>query len=272
MRCCSLAATLPCKAATRRELTLDNKALATIRIERRFRGPPNSGNGGYSAGRLAAYIDGSVEVTLHKPPPLQQMLTVDRIADGSLRLIRGIDIIATAKPAEVVLRELARPLLAEAEAAAQRTFPASRHPVPGCFVCGPGRSRHDGLRLHVGPLDAADTGWTGALASPWRPDRNLADDAGLVRGEFVWSALDCPTAYACASADGMPFILLGRQTVDVKRRPRAGELCIVVAQSRGGEGRKHFADACLYGEDGERIASGNAVWISVAEEVLNGTV
>ena len=195
---------------------------------------------------------------------------MQRAADGSLRLLRGDRLIATARSAPVVTREMARPTLAEAQAAARRSFPASAHPVPGCFVCGPERAEHDGLRLHVAPLDAEDKAWQGPLACPWFPYQDLADDAGYVRSEFVWSALDCPTAYACGSADGMPLILLGRQTVEINRLPRAGEQCIVVAQSRGAEGRKHFADACLYGADGERIASGNAIWISVSAEVLKG--
>ena len=63
-------ATLLLIAESSRELALDDRTLSTIRIERRFRGPPNSGNGGYSAGRLAAFIDGSAAVTLHMPPPL----------------------------------------------------------------------------------------------------------------------------------------------------------------------------------------------------------
>ena len=44
-----------------------------IRIDRRFRGPPDSGNGGYVAGLLAKALGGSgVEVTLRAPPPLDR--------------------------------------------------------------------------------------------------------------------------------------------------------------------------------------------------------
>jgi hypothetical protein len=45
--------------------------MQTITIARRFRGPPNSGNGGYVCGMLARYITGAAEVTLRAPPPLE---------------------------------------------------------------------------------------------------------------------------------------------------------------------------------------------------------
>ena len=51
---------------------------SSIIIDRRYCGPPNSGNGGYVCGRLARHIsvgtpDG-VEVTLRAPPPLDKRL------------------------------------------------------------------------------------------------------------------------------------------------------------------------------------------------------
>jgi len=39
-------------------------------VNSRFNGPPNSGNGGYVGGLMAKEIGGIVQVTLHKPPPL----------------------------------------------------------------------------------------------------------------------------------------------------------------------------------------------------------
>jgi hypothetical protein len=40
------------------------KTMQTMTIARRFRGPPNSGNGGYVCGMLARHIAGAAEVTL----------------------------------------------------------------------------------------------------------------------------------------------------------------------------------------------------------------
>ena len=44
--------------------------MTSVVIEKRFCGPPNSGNGGYVCGLLAAHIEADAEVTLLAPPPL----------------------------------------------------------------------------------------------------------------------------------------------------------------------------------------------------------
>ncbi|WP_156762747.1 hypothetical protein [Woeseia oceani] len=244
--------------------------MAPVTIDARFCGPENSGNGGYSAGRLASGMAGSVEVTLRKPPPLQVPLTVRVEADGSRGMYCGVALVASARPAPVVVRDLAVPSFSAAAEAATRTFPDHLHQVPGCFVCGPDRLPGEGLRLHPGPLDAADVEWQGPVACTWVPTADLGDQNSVVRSEFVWSALDCPTAYACASMAGMRLLLLGRQTVEILRLPTVGQRCIVVAQRGAHEGRKFFADACLYSEHGEVMARCNALWISVSQEVLQG--
>jgi hypothetical protein len=49
-----------------------------VLIERRFRGPPESGQGGYSCGLVAERIEGEcATVSLRKPPPLERTLRVD---------------------------------------------------------------------------------------------------------------------------------------------------------------------------------------------------
>ena len=63
--------------------------MATVRIERRFRGPPTTGNGGYVAGLVAAALGGTdCTVTLKAPPPLDRdlVLTTD---DAIGQLDRG---------------------------------------------------------------------------------------------------------------------------------------------------------------------------------------
>ena len=52
--------------------------MATLSIDRRFCGPPGSGNGGYTAGRLAALIGDPAEITLRRPPPLETEMRVER--------------------------------------------------------------------------------------------------------------------------------------------------------------------------------------------------
>ena len=52
----------------------------SLAIPSRFCGPPGSGNGGYVCGRIAAYVDGPVTVTLRRPPPLATPMAVERAA------------------------------------------------------------------------------------------------------------------------------------------------------------------------------------------------
>jgi len=53
-----------------------------VTIERRFCGPPESGNGGYSCGLLAAHVGGPAEVTLRRSPPRGIGAFGDAPADG----------------------------------------------------------------------------------------------------------------------------------------------------------------------------------------------
>jgi hypothetical protein len=57
-----------------------------LRIEERYRGPPDSGNGGYVCGLVAGFLGGSAEVTLRRPPPLDRTLLV-----RELRTAAGLD-------------------------------------------------------------------------------------------------------------------------------------------------------------------------------------
>ena len=41
-------------------------------IDRRYRGPLHSANGGYAAGLLGSRLGGAAEVTLRLPPPLER--------------------------------------------------------------------------------------------------------------------------------------------------------------------------------------------------------
>lgn len=243
---------------------------ATITIASRFRGPPHSANGGYAAGRLAACVGDRAEVTLRAPPPLDTPLRVVDCPDRSVALYHGERLVAEAKATEVDIEPFDVPDSETVEAASRRTFPAERHGIPGCFVCGPARDPGDGLRIHAGPVAADDADWAGDLAAPWRPGEDLAGDDGRVRAEFLWAALDCPTAYACGSATGFPPVLLGRQSVAIRERPAAGEALVVMARRRGRDGRKYFAEAGLYRQDGTELAVCRAVWIEVDPAIIAG--
>ncbi len=245
------------------------KLPAQFEIARRYCGPPRSANGGYACGRLAAFIDGAAEVTLRSPPPLDKPMQL--VADvGGVSLFDGVKLIGSARAVSVSVDIPKAPTFDEARAAERRTIPADRHNLPTCFVCGPHREPGDGLRIHVGPLLPDTKGWSGPVAATWIPSPDLADSSGRVRPEFIWAALDCPTGYAAGFSDGSVFLLLGRQAVAVYRRPSAGEKCIVLAQETRRDGRKHFADGVLFGEDGKALAVCKAVWIVVDPAVMRG--
>jgi hypothetical protein len=45
---------------------------------------------------------------------------------------------------------------------------------------------------------------------------------------------------------------------------RVGEKCILLSWATGLEGRKHFAECVLFGEDGSLRAESRATWIKLA--------
>ncbi|MEX2496772.1 MAG: hypothetical protein WD448_11825 [Woeseia sp.] len=244
--------------------------LGTINISRRFRGPPNSANGGYACGRLAAFIQGPAEVTLRSPPPLERELSVVRDDGEGVALCDGDLVIATARPQATPVEDAQAPSFEEAVAASGRSFEPSHHKLPMCYVCGPDREPGDGLRLFCGPLEAEDLDWNGTVAAPFVPEPYMAGSDGDVSPEFVWAALDCPTAYAAGSPAGFPTILLGRQAVTILRRPKIAEKCIVTARQTAKDGRKYHSQAALFGADGRPIAQCKTTWIEVHRTVQLG--
>ncbi|HKE50650.1 MAG TPA: hypothetical protein VKE25_03995 [Actinomycetes bacterium] len=232
-----------------------------LTIDRRFNGPPDSANGGYLSGRLAALLSGGlpgadpVAVTLRKPPPLAEPMTVID-GESGLRLSRADTLIAEAAPADLTSATVEPASADEATAAARYYGGLVEHPFPTCFVCGLARPARDGLRLQPGLLpDRADT--TAAL---WRPDASLAD-RDRVRPEFVWAALDCPGGWT-VDLVGRPMVL-GRMTAQVRAVPDVGEPCVVVGRLNGRDGRKAFTTTTGYGADDRILGQADAIWIAI---------
>lgn len=213
-----------------------------IVIEPRFRGPVDSGNGGYSAGLFArAFGGGEVEVTLRLPPPLGAPLHLDD--DGCVR--HGEAVVAEVRSGALGLAPPERVSWGEAVTA---QVPDLESPFPQCFVCGHARG-DDGLHIHAGPVRGR-----GVHAAPW-----------TVRGdtfgpEFVWAVLDCPGAYA-GGVMRRSTVVLGRLTVRVDRVPGPGEECVVVGWHLGSEVRKHAAGTALFAASGELLGLARALWI-----------
>ena len=227
----------------------------TIRIERRFCGPPISGNGGYVCGRLARYTAASALVRLEVPPPLDDDMEV-RESGSSVELVHGTAVVARARPAVMSLDIPAAPSFADAEAAAQSYRGFRAHPFPTCFVCGPERAAGDGLRIFAGPLRA------GVVACPWVPDASLGDGKGRVRTEIVWSALDCPGAFSFEFPE-KAAVLLGEFGASLRGAVTIGERYIVLGWELARDERRHFTGTALFSESGECRACARATWFEM---------
>ena len=88
--------------------------MQSITIDRRFRGPPHCGNGGYVCGMLARNIAGAAEVTLRAPPPLDVELSVVAVGAGLLELRQGMAVIAMGRAITLDVSRLERATYAEA--------------------------------------------------------------------------------------------------------------------------------------------------------------
>jgi hypothetical protein len=231
-----------------------------VTIDRRFNGPPDSGNGGYVCGLLAGRIDGAAEVTLRRPPPLDTPLRIERLESGAVALRDVETLIAEGAPASVEI-EVPQPLTYAEAQAASNSYPGhEKHIFDQCFVCGPRRGPGDGLRIFPGWVAGRKL-----VAAPWTPDPSLAGEGGAVRPEFVWASLDCPGAWAMFDEKGFErAVVLGRLAARLLAPVRPGEPCVVVGWPLGEDGRKLYAGTALFGEDGDLRAFARATWVRIA--------
>lgn len=228
-------------------------------INRQFRGPPNSGNGGYVCGVLARGIEGPATAMIRAPVPLDTDLMFDAGEAGNRLLaddgvVIGQGAVATQQiPGPPVI-----PTLAAARAASAGYYGHANRVHPPCFTCSNEREEGDGLRVFPGQLADAEPG---VLACVWRPHAAFADANGLIPPEVVWAALDCPGFFAWIEKAGRHGALLGTMTGEVLLPPRAGDDYIVVAWPIEREGRKETAGVALVDPAGRVMARAHQVWI-----------
>jgi hypothetical protein len=229
-------------------------------VARQFRGPPNSGNGGYVCGLLGKEIGGAATVALRALIPLDVTLNLGRI-DGAVRLT-GFDgtLIAEAVASTVALPDPPPPPSLEQARTAGAHCPVIEKPFhPPCFTCSSIREDGDGLRILPGQIGGA---LPGHIACIWTPHSSFAAADGTIPAEIVWAALDCPGSLAWIVKSGTGAGLLGTMTGEVLRLPRANEDTIVTAWPIEQSGRKFVAGVALFDARGALMARGSQIWIS----------
>ncbi|WP_235737282.1 hypothetical protein [Nocardioides alcanivorans] len=249
--------------------------METLSIPSRFRGPDRSGNGGWSAGALAAFLAPNepghlppVQVTLRMPPALERPLAV-RCEGDRAELWDADQLVASA----VLVSEDEAPVpvadvpLEEARAARESFAGMAHHPFPHCFACGTAREEGDGLRLFAGAVEPYDA--TARVATTWTPHPSMAaaDDPERVTLPVAWAALDCPGAWTVDLAERA--IVLGRITGCVDTLPRIGEEHVVMGGLLGHEGRKWFTATTILDSDRRVVARARHTWIEVDPSAFN---
>jgi hypothetical protein len=225
-----------------------------VTIAQRFCGPPKSGNGGYSCGLLGKHIQGTCQVRLHQPPPLDKPLSISESA-GDWSLKDGEQLIGSAKPAELAMVPPAPPTLEQARSAQKHYRGHQHHSFPTCFVCGPARSDGDGLRLFCGAVQEREI-----VACEWQVHKDLLDHRGNIKSQFIWAALDCPSYFALKTGK---TCLLGQMTCAIGKPISGNKPLIVYAWQRSIDGRKHFTAAAISNCDGEILACAEHLWIEI---------
>jgi hypothetical protein len=236
--------------------------VARIAIGRQFRGPPESGNGGYVCGVIAKDIAGPATAVLGARVPLDTRLDI-MLEDGVMRLTDADGaLIGRGEPADRALlpKPPEAPSMRAARAAGERYVGLTDRIHPICFTCGPERGHGDGLRVFVGQVGGAPAGH---VAGIWTPHADFADPRGLAPSEHVWAALDCPGFFAWVAKEGRHGALLGTMTCEIIRRPSCAEESIVMAWPLERSGRKETAGVALFAMNGELLARAHQVWITM---------
>jgi hypothetical protein len=227
----------------------------SLTIPAGFNGPRGSGNGGYAAGALAAFVGEPAEVSLRSPVPLDRELEVVRDADGSVRALDGETLVCEGRGLDGLELEIPEPVSVNE---ARRAMTGYRGVADGefshCFVCG--RARDDGFEVFAGEVEGREL-----VASTWIPPTWAEGEAGQVRRELVWGVLDCPTYFATHMEGDLSTAMLARISAEVVAPVEIGAEHVVVAWPIEADGRKLHAGSALFSAEGELLAAARALMI-----------
>jgi hypothetical protein len=246
-------------------------------VPARFCGPPSSGNGGWSAGAIAALAGEdcpddharpwpTVTVSLLAPPPLDTPLGVSSGDDGGVVASYDGRPVLRARCTHDDLAEVEPVDPGDARAAMASYHGLEGHPFPTCFSCGTGRAEGDGLRIFPGRV--ADQEGLARVAATWTPARSVAEDFhayadGRPRASLpvTWAALDCVGGWAGDLEDRL--MVLARMSARIDSLPEIGEEHVLVGLGRGREGRKAWTSSTMYDADGRVVGTAEHLWVEV---------
>jgi hypothetical protein len=232
----------------------------TITVGPWFQGPTDSGQGGWTAHRLASAIDEPVTVAIKRPIPLEVDLTMTPVDNGW-------HLVDPNEPDQPVL--VATPWTPDyadtepvslADAADARTrFPLhDDHPVPVCFSCG---ANPDSMQVHSGPLAG------GRWATDWTVPEWAVDADGVVDEGALWAAIDCAQAWYAGNAGGRRHAVTVQLAVEVLAPLEAGATYALVAWNgtypESWDGRKRGAGGAVFANDGTCVARSSSFWIAI---------
>ena len=228
-----------------------------VTIPSRFKGPPNSANGGYACGLMARRIEGDVAASLKIPPPLDTPIALTE-SEGAVEMHLGARLVGRAQPAQLDLEVPTRPepLRLGGDPVDAPGRPVKFAPFSTCFVCGKDREHPDGLCIHPQQVEGREA----MVAARWRLHEGLGDEHGFVAPEYLWAALDCPGYFACAPGEAA---LLARLTVSIRASLGSADEALVLGWDLSRAGRKRRCGTAIFAPDGALVAKAEGLWVVV---------
>ncbi len=228
-----------------------------IRVGRWFQGPTGSGQGGWTAHRLASRLSGPVTMAIRAPIPLDADLHVVG-GEGRWELIdeHGVTIMIADAWEPAFADTPAVTIAAAREARSGFADLITEHPVPFCFSCG---TQHDSMRVHAAPLP------DGRFASDWTvPDWAATD--GAVDTGTLWAALDCCAAWWVGWSQEQRLAFTVQYAVEQTAPLEPGATYALVAWggdgASGWQGRKRHAASAAFDADGRCVARSVSLWVA----------